>query len=140
MTTSRSWLVDLIKAIGEKTALVDHLEEKLCSDKEYDTESIVKIIEACLDLRRGEMDLLLRNGEKPNPDFWCEFKHAVKSFTEDSETYEATLTSEALDNMKKSADILAGVTSLFLGIKFATCSRCLFDMMLINQLEEKDNG
>lgn len=134
MTTSRSWLVDLIKAIGEKTALVDHLEEKLCSDKEYNVEAIKEVLSACLNLRREQMDLLLQNGEKPNPDFWCDFKHAVKGFTEDCEVYEATLTEVNLKNMKLSADVLAGVTSLFLGMEFATCSRCLYDMMLMNQL------
>lgn len=136
MTTSRSWLVDLIKAIGEKTAMVDHLEEKLCSDKQYDMESITQIITTVMELRREQMDILLQHGEKPNPDFWCEFKHAVKSFTQDTEVYEATMNEESLNNLKKSADILAGITSLFLGMEFATCSRCLYDMMLIKQLTE----
>lgn len=136
MTTSRSWLVDLIKAIGEKTALVDHLEEKLCSDIEYNTEAIMQILSSVMSLRREQMDILLQNGEKPNPDFWCEFKHAVKSFTEDSEVFEASPSEPSLEHLKLSANILAGVTSLFLGMEFATCSRCLYDMMLINQLKE----
>lgn len=136
MTTSRSWLVDLIKAIGEKTALVDHLEEKLCSGEEYDTKAIEEIIRQTLGLRRSQMDLLLRNGVKPNPHFWCEFKHAVKSFTEDCESYEARLDDETRENMKKSSNILAGITSLFLGMEFEICSRCLYDMMLMEQLEE----
>lgn len=137
MTTSRSWLVDLIKSIGEKTALVDHLEEKLCSDKEYDVEAITTILAEVLGLRREQMDILLQNGARPNPDFWCDFKHAVKSFTHDTEVYEANLDEKSLENLKKSSIILAGVTSLFLGMEFATCSRCLYDQMLIKQLTEE---
>lgn len=135
MTTSRAWLVDLIGAIGEKTALVDHLEEKLCSDKEYNIEAIQEIIRQTLGLRREQMDILLQNGMRPNPDFWCDFKHAVKSWVKDTEVYEANLSEVALQQMKASGDILAGITSLFLGMKFETCSRCLYDMMLMKQLE-----
>ena len=137
MTTSRAWLVDLIRAIGEKTAQVDHLEEKLFSDKDYDKEGLKQLIEKLLGLRRRQMDLLLRNGEHPNPDFWCDFKHAVKSFTHDVEVYEANLTDETYELMEMSADVLAGTISLFLGMEFATCARCLNDMLLMRQLTKE---
>lgn len=138
-TTSSSWLVDLIDAIGEKTALVDHLEKKLLSGQ-YDSEALKSLIASTLELRREQMDMLLSNGEAPNPDYWCDFKHAVKSHTKDTEVYEANLTDEAFENMKKSADILAGITSLFLGMKFETCAACLWDKMLVNQLFDKKKG
>lgn len=141
MTTSRAWLVDLIRAIGQKTAIVDHLEEMLNSGEDYDPEVITQLIEQNLELRREEMDLLLRNGLKPNLKFWCVFKHSVDSFTHDVEVYEANLTEEARVLMKKSADALAGATSLFLGLEFQTCERCLNDSLLMKQVtEEKSNG
>lgn len=135
--TSNSWLVDLIDAIGEKTALVDHLEKKLLSGK-YDSQALKTLIADILDLRRSQMDVLLRNGENPNPDYWCDFKHAVKAYTKDAEVYEATLNEESFENMRKSANVLAGVTSLFLGMEFATCAACLWDKMLVNQLMSKN--
>lgn len=131
--TSSSWLEDLIDSIGEKTAQADHLKKKMESGK-FDNSVLKPLLESVLNLRREQTDLLLRNGVKPNPDFWCDFKHAVKSYTKDAEVYEATLDDEAFENMRKSADILAGATSLFLGMEFTTCAACLWDRMLVNQL------
>ena len=135
--TSSSWLVDLIDAIGEKTALVDHLEKKQLSGN-YDAQALKALIGDILGLRRSQMDTLLRNGHDPDPDYWCDFKHAVKSYTKDAEVYEANLDDESFEHMKKSADILAGVTSLFLGMEFAICATCLWDRMLVDQLDEEN--
>lgn len=140
--TSTSWLVDLIESIGEKTALADHIRKKLESGK-YDSDALRGLFAEVLGIRRAQMDQLLRNAESPNPDYWCDFKHAVKSYTKDAEVYEANLDEESFETMKKSADILAGVTSLFLGMEFATCAACLWDKMLVNQLinnKEENNG
>ena len=136
MTTSASWLEDLIDSIGEKTAQVDHTRKKLLSD-DYDKEILEPLLKSVLNLRRKPMDQLLRNGEKPNPNYWCDFKHALKSYIKDAEVYEATLDDESFENMKQSADILAGYTSLFLGMEFADCATCLYDRMLINQLTKE---
>mgnify|MGYP001107916245 CR=1 FL=1 len=136
MTTSASWLEDLIDSIGEKTAQVDHTRKKLLSD-DYDKEILEPLLKSVLNLRRKQMDQLLRNGEKPNPNYWCDFKHALKSYIKDAEVYEATLDDESFENMKQSADILAGYTSLFLGMEFADCATCLYDRMLINQLTKE---
>lgn len=130
--SSRAYLVDLIHSIGEKTALVDHLEEKLPDHPE-----LKEVIEKLLVLRRGQMNQLLALGENPNPEYWCAFKHAVKAWTMDCEVYEATLDDESLDNMVKSADLLASMISLFLGMEFEVCSRCLYDKLLVKQLSEK---
>lgn len=135
--TSSSWLVDLIDAIGEKTALVDHLEKKLLSGN-YDPHALKTLIADTLGLRRSQMKVLLKNAEDPNPDYWCDFKHAVKAYTKDVEVWEANLDDESFANMEKSAGILAGVTSLFLGMEFATCAACLWDRMLVNQLMDKN--
>lgn len=132
--SSRAWLVDLIHSIGEKTALTDHLEEKLHLE---DSEHLEKIIDNILDLRRSQMNLLLEQAEKPNPLFWCDFKHAVKSWVHDTEVYEANLTPKTKEQMIKSADNLASITSLFLGMEFETCARCLNDKMLVKQIKSK---
>lgn len=134
--TSTSWLVDLIDTIGEKTALADHIRKKLESDK-YDSDALRDLFAEVLGIRRAQMNQLLRKAESPNPDYWCDFKHAVKSYTKDVEVYEANLDDESFKIMKKSADILAGITSLFLGTEFAPCAACLWDKMLVNQLLEK---
>ena len=129
--SSRAYLVDLIHSIGEKTALEDHLIEKLPDHPE-----LRELIEKVADLRRSQMNQLLASGEKPNPDWWCAFKHAIKSWTLDCEVYEATLDKESYDNMVKSSNHLAEITSLFLGMEFETCARCLYDKLLVKQLEK----
>lgn len=132
--SSRAYLVDLIRSIGEKTALTDHLEEKLLSNP---SEDLKALIEQTTTLRRKQMNMLLSEAENPNPLFWCDFKHAVKAFTNDVEVYEATYTDEAFEQMKLSSEILAGVTSLFLGMDFQTCARCLYDKLLVEEINKK---
>lgn len=132
--SSRAYLVDLIRSIGEKTALTDHLEEKLLSNPSEDLKSLIEKITA---LRRKQMNTLISQAENPDPMFWCDFKHAVKAFTNDVEVYEATYTDEAFEQMKLSSEILAGVTSLFLGMEFQTCARCLYDKLLVEEKNKK---
>nr|DAX87192.1 MAG TPA: Protein of unknown function (DUF3772) [Bacteriophage sp.] len=132
--SSRAYLVDLIRSIGEKTALTDHLEEKLLSNPSEDLKALIEQITA---LRRKQMNTLLSEAENPNPLFWCDFKHAVKAFTNDVEVYEATYTDEAFEQMKLSSEILAGITSLFLGMDFQTCARCLYDKLLVEEINKK---
>lgn len=131
--SSRAWVVDLIHSIGEKTALADHLEEKLIAGEDIETSK--KILDATLSLRREQMSYLLEQAEKPNPKKWCEFKHSVKSFIHDTEVYEATGKDDDLERLKKSSDILAMEISLFLGMEFETCARCLADRLLVKQVE-----
>ena len=132
--SSRAYLVDLIRSIGEKTALVDHLEEKMINEP---SDKLKALIEQITTLRRKQMNTLLSEAENPNPLFWCDFKHAVKAFTNDVEVYEATYTDEAFEQMKLSSEILAGVTSLFLGMDFQTCARCLYDKLLVEEINKK---
>lgn len=132
--SSRAYLVDLIRSIGEKTALTDHLEEKLLSNPSEDLKALIEKITA---LRRKQMNTLISQAENPDPMFWCDFKHAVKAFTNDVEVYEATYTDEAFEQMKLSSEILAGVTSLFLGMEFQTCARCLYDKLLVEEKNKK---
>ena len=132
--SSRAYLVDLIRSIGEKTALTDHLEEKLLSNPSEDLKALIEKITA---LRRKQMNTLISQAENPDPMIWCDFKHAVKAFTNDVEVYEATYTDEAFEQMKLSSEILAGVTSLFLGMEFKTCARCLYDKLLVEEKNKK---
>lgn len=131
--TSRAWVVDLIRSIGEKTALTDHLEEKMISEPSDELKALIEQVTA---LRRKQMKLLLEQAENPNPLYWCDFKHAVKAFTNDVEVYEATYSDEAFEQMKLSSEILAGITSLFLGMEFQTCARCLYDKILVEQTQK----
>lgn len=134
--TARAYAVDLIQSIGEKAALTSHLEEHL-----IDGMDVSKILIEVLSLRRKQMKDLMELAEKPNPKYWCDFKHAVKAFTLDTEVYEAEQNETNLENMKRSADILAGVTSLFLGLEFASCARCLYDQLLIDiKKKEKEEN
>ena len=129
--SSRAYLVDLIHSIGEKTALVDHLEEKIDNNPE-----LQDLVEKILVLRRKQMNQLLSLGENPNPEYWCAFKHAVKAWVMDCEVYEATLTEESKQNMIESSNILASMVSLFLGMEFEDCARCLYDKLLVKQIKQ----
>ena len=133
--SSRAFLVDMIHSVGEKTALVDHLEEKILAGENVEVNT--KILSEVLSLRREQMSLLLDYAKKPNPTRWCNFKHACKSFTQDVEVYEATLSEESLKIMEGSARILAMETSLFLGLDFEVCARCLYDKLLVEQKEKE---
>lgn len=133
---SRAYAVDLMQSIGEKTALASHLEEHI-----IDGHDVQELIQSVLLLRRKQMEQLMAISNNPNPKYWCDFKHAVKAFTLDAEVYEADSSEESLQNLKNSADILAGITSLFLGMEFASCARCLYDQMLVNEkIKENNNG
>ena len=85
------------------------------------------------------MNQLLSLGENPNPEYWCAFKHAVKAWTMDCEVYEATLDEESFENMVESSNVLASMISLFLGMEFETCARCLYDKLLVKQITKKEN-
>ena len=133
--SSRGFSVDLIHSIGEKVALTDHIEELILGGEDVDENKI--ILEKLLKSRREQMSYLLEQADNPNPKYWCAFKHAVKAFTLDCEVYEATYSEEAFDNLKESADVLAMVTSKFLGMEFETCARCFADKLLVKQYENE---
>ena len=129
--SSRAWVVDEIHSIGEKTALCDHLEELI-----DDYPEVREVLQSVLNLRRKQMQHIADQNENSNPKFWCAFKHAVKAFTLDSEVYEATLDDASKQNMIESGDVLASLISLFLGMDFETCARCVYDRLLLKQVQE----
>ena len=138
--SSRAWVVDLIHSIGEKTALADHLEEKLRSLEDDDKELMKNVqttLNAVITLRREQMSYLLEQADKADPTFHCAEKHAIKSFTLDSEVYEATLDGKAFEQLQKSANILAMVCGMYLGIdEFQPCSRCFADLMMVKEYDK----
>lgn len=138
--SSRGYLTDMIESIAEKVALASHIEEKIRgSEDETEVENLKNMLERVLKLRREQMSRLLEKAENPNPMFWCQFKHALGAFMRDCEVYEATNEDIDLEIAKQSADILAMNISLFLGMEFETCARCLADRLLVKQVEERTN-
>ena len=131
--SSRAWLVDLIHSIGEKLALCDHLAEK------FDDEKARQLYFAVLEERRREMQLLVDSVENPNLEYWCAFKHALKSWVLAIETYDSSSTTKNLNVVKYSSDILAGATSLFLGLDFKLCERCLYEQLLTKERSSDGN-
>lgn len=131
--TSRGWLVDLIHSIGEKLALCDHLAEKL------DDGNAKQLYELTLEERRREMQLLVDSVNNPNLEYWCGFKHALKSWVLAMEIYDSSSTQENLNVAKKSGDILAGVTALFLGLDFKVCERCVYEQLLTKERSSDGN-
>ena len=124
INSSREFIVDLIHSIGEKLALCDHLEEKL------DEENVKELYGKILNERRAEMKLLVSYAKDPNLEYWCAFKHALKAWVLAVEVYDVSKTEENLNVVKCNEDILAGITSLFLGMEFEPCARCLNDRLL----------
>ena len=127
--TSRAYILDLIHSIGEKLALCDHLAEK------FDDENIEELYAKVVEERRAEMKLLVSLAPDPNTEYWCAFKHALKSWVLAMEVYDSKPCEETLNVAQYSEDILAGITALFLGIEFKPCARCLNDLLLANDNE-----
>ena len=138
--SSRAWVIDLIHSIGEKTALADHLEEKFISeDDEAKREKIQTVLVQVVQLRREQMSYLLEQANRADPTFHCDAKHAIKSFTLDSEVFEATLDDKAFRHLQLSADILVMVCSLYLGLdEFQTCARCFADLALVKEYDKNN--
>ena len=134
--TNRAWLVDLIHSIGEKLALCDHLAEKL------DDPNAKDLYEKVLNQRRTEMQILVDSVENPNLEYWCSFKHALKSWVLAMEYYDTQLDEKSANVAQYNADILAGSMALFLGLDFKTCARCLNEQLLAkyNGKKEKKNA
>lgn len=136
--SSRGYLVDMIDSIGEKTALASHVREKILSG--IDVENNKVMLKKVLEVRRKQMSRLLDEAEKANPHYWCDFKHSVKSWTQDAEVYEATLSEKDLEILNSSSEILAMGISNFLGMEFETCASCVFDRLLVKQYEKSHSA
>lgn len=121
--SNRAYIIDLIHSIGEKLALADHLAEKL--EEQKIQELYAKVVEE----RRNEMRLLVKLAPNANLEYWCAFKHALKSWCLALEVYDYAKTEENLNVAQYNEDILAEITCLFLGLEPKPCARCLDDVL-----------
>lgn len=136
--TSRGWILDLISSIANDLALSNHLIEniishsnKLASGEIASDESLEiyrKLEKQVTALRRDKMRFLISDVEF-NKELWCPLKHAIESFMQMSEVYQASDDIKAMELMVESSNILAGVISLSLGMEFEACMRCVSDRL-----------
>ena len=131
--SSRGYEVDLIESICENIALAGHLEE-ISKDED---ESAKEILKKALTLRREQMSRLLEMADSPNPKYHCAVKHVLGAWWRQQEVYEATLDDKDYELAKELGDLSAMCLSQYLGLEFETCQRCLFDRMLVQQVEKE---
>lgn len=130
--TSRGYLWDLIESIGEDIALTSHIEEKLlASEDKEESQNLRQMLEKVLESRRGKMSELLSRGDNPNPMCHCLTKHAIGAYWRQMEVWEATQDQEDLLKLRGDGEILAMALSLYLGLEFQTCQRCLEELLLL---------
>lgn len=137
--SSRAWVLDLARVMIQNEAIADHNKE-LIEDKNLDEELKNKIRELdrmTIELRRKEQSYLLEQGENPNPLLWCLVKHSSDAYGHSVEVYEANPCDKTEELMKKQSAIFAGYLSLFLGMDFQTCQRCLDDQLTVLQIEKE---
>lgn len=137
--SSRAWTLDLLRGITQNEAIADHNKE-LIEDENLDGElknKIRQLDKMTVALRREEQSYLLEQGENPNPLVWCLVKHSSDAYGHLVEVYEANPCEKAEELMKKQSAILAGYLSIFLGVEFQTCQRCLDDQLLIKEHDKK---
>lgn len=134
--SSRGYEVDLIESICENIALAGHLEE---ISKEEDG-PVKEILEKALTLRREQMSRLLEMADNPNPKYHCAVKHSLGAWWRQQEVYEATLDDKDYELAKELGDLSAMCLSKYLGMEFEICQRCLFDRMLVKQVENEHSA
>ena len=131
--TSRGYVTDLIESIAELVCTCGHIRELL--DGEEDAE-LLELYKRTLKLRREQMEKLLELAEKPDPRYHCIVKHTLGAWWRAIEIYEATGKDEDFQMAKDCGGVAASALSKYLGMEFESCSRCLFDRLLVRQLTE----
>lgn len=136
--TSRGWVIDLVGSIANDLALSNHLIENIINQKnllinggEADSEKLDRYIsleKTVTSIRRSKMRLLIQDVEF-DKELWCPLKHAIESFMQSSEVYQATGSEESLVMMTESNNVLAGIISLSLGMELEPCMRCVSDKL-----------
>lgn len=130
--TSRGYATDLIESISELITTCGHLRELMDSG-----EDVREIYQKTLQLRRKQMESLLDLAESPDPRYHCIVKHALGAWWRSIEVYEATGKDKDYQLAKEAGDLAASALSKYLGMEFETCSRCLFDKLLVKQLTKE---
>jgi hypothetical protein len=135
---SRGWVFDLVNSIANDLAIVNHLTESIyaaqkdADDGITDNSDYKKILDIALANRRDKMNLLVEVADKYNKRMWCPLKHAIESYMESMEVWQAYENESTYNQMIKSTDVLAGCLSLFLGMELTTCGRCLSDQLSVS--------
>lgn len=147
--TSRGWLADLISSISNDLANNSHLIEtytaelrdfenaKIAGEETEELEQRLSQLELVMNMvletRRAKMNLLKENATSYNPKMWCSVKHAIESFMQASEVWQASPSKETLELMVKTKDIMASVLSMMMGHTFEVCSACYFDQLKVKE-------
>lgn len=148
---TRGWMFDALMQCGQKLAMVNHLEEKICGlDSKIREETDPNVAYGMID-RLANMRLLVQNISDDRRELMnyimgkaheddeseekdeerCLLKHALLDYTIACELYEVDTENEILEkNMIRTSETLAGVISLSLGFEFKTCMRCLADKFI----------
>ena len=140
--SSRAWILDLTRIMIQNEAMADHNKE-LIEDENMGDELKDKIRELdkqVVNLRREGQSYLLEQGENPNPLIWCLVKHSSDAYGHSVEVYEANPCEKTEYLMKMQSNIFAGYLSLFLGVEFQTCQRCLDDRLMIIEHDRKNDS
>lgn len=132
--SSRGYETDLIESICESIALTSHLEEVLTEENDKE---VLRMLETSLTLRRKQMSRLLEMADNPNPKFHCIVKHSLGAWWRQIEVWEATLNKNDYELARELGDLSAMCLSKYLGMKFEVCQRCLWDTMLVKQVEKE---
>ena len=146
--TSRGWIFDQIQSIANDLSIVNHLTEAIyATEKDIEDVEIVQstdndiegliqlkndyiqLLKLTLDNRRDKMNSIKNASPEYNKRMWCTLKHAIESYMESMEVWQATFSDEHYSQMNKSMDILSGAISLFIGSELELCGRCLSDSM-----------
>lgn len=135
--TSRGYLWDMVQSIADDIALASHLKEQIDkTEDEQERKELRQIRSSVLELRREKMTFLMEEIDMPNPDYWCDVKHALGSWERAVEVDESQDNERTAELAKKSADIFAMCLSKFLGMEFEKCAACLADRLLVQQLSK----
>lgn len=130
--SSRSLDADRIESICDLICATSHLREMQDGGEE-----IGELYQTVLDLRRELMSELLKRAKQPNLKYHCVTKHLLGAWWRAVEVYEQTLDTKDYDLAKRLGDVAAEALSQYLGMERATCSRCLLDMLQVEDFEKE---
>ncbi len=131
---SREWFFDLVNSIANLLAIVNHLTEAIygaekdITDKidgaEKDKKDYLDILELSLQLRREQMALLKEQADYHDRRMWCPLKHAIESYMESMEVWQADNNDTTYKQMMLAYKIMLMCLSKFLGREITLCGRC----------------
>lgn len=140
--STRGWIFDLVNGIANDLAITNHLHEAFyaatkdfydevdgASQKMEDYRSLLLLT---LKNRRSKMKTLIAQADEYDKRMWCPLKHAIESYMEAMEVWQAHETPETFQQMIDSTEVMSGILSVTLGLDLETCARCLSDFLKEN--------